>query len=387
MRGERGLTSASVRRWALIVVLLCVAFFAAPAQAQDDLGTVRQKARTALTRVADAQARADKANAAYFDAESKLELLKVDLADQETALGASQDEVTRRKTDLRDFLVDQYTSQTDEFTFFSMPDINQALVQKSLASVLADSKGTAIEDYRAAVKDLSVLTDQLNAQRNEQKKQVDYLAAAKTQFTGEVAKLSTEKANLDALLSKLEAADAQRIRDELAAKQVADRQRAEEAARARTTTTTRKTSSTPTPNPTTPTTGTTIVALARCPVLGGASYTDTYGQPRAGGRIHIGVDLSAPIGTPVVAPVDGTVSFSSDAAGGNTFIMTGTDGNFYYGAHLSKQGPNSGAVKAGAVIGAVGQTGNASVPHLHFEIHPGGRGNVIDPYPSVSRVC
>ena len=348
---------------------------------------MRQKARAAATRVADAQARADKANAAYFDAESKLELLKVDLAEQETALGASQDEVSRRKTDLRDFLVDQYTSQTDEFTFFSMPDINQALVQKSLASVLADSKGTSIEDYRAAVKDLSVLTDQLNAQRNEQKKQVDYLAAAKTQFTGEVAKLSTEKANLDALLSKLEAADAQRIRDELAAKQVADRQRAEDAARARTTTTTRKTSSTPTPNPTTPTKGVTIVALARCPVLGGASYTDTYGQPRAGGRIHIGVDLSAPIGTPVVAPVDGTVSFSSDAAGGNTFIMTGTDGNFYYGAHLSKQGPNSGPVKAGAVIGAVGQTGNASVPHLHFEIHPGGRGNVIDPYPSVSRVC
>ena len=108
---------------------------------------------------------------------------------------------------------------------------------------------------------------------------------------------------------------------------------------------------------------------------------------RGGGRLHIGVDLSAPIGTPVVAPVDGTVSFSSDGAGGNTFIMTGTDGNFYYGAHLSRQGPNSGAVKAGAVIGAVGQTGNASVPHLHFEIHPGGRGSVMNPYPSVARVC
>ena len=381
-----GLASAVVRRWALIVVLLAVALCAVPAQAQDDLATVRQKAKTAATRVADAQSRADKANAAYFEAESKLELLKVSLAEQETALAGAQGEVARLQTELRDFLVDQYTSQTDEFTFFSMSDINQALVQQSLASVLADNKGTSIEDYRAAVKDLSVLTNQLDAQRNEQKKQVDYLAAAKTQFSSEVNKLATEKANLDALLVKLEAAEVVRIRAELAAKQEADRARAQEAARARTTTTTVRPQSNP--NPTTPINrGSTVVTLARCPVSGGASYADTYGQPRGGGRLHIGVDLSAPVGTPVVAPVDGSVSFSSDGAGGNTFIMTGSDGNFYYGAHLSRQGPSSGAVKAGAVIGAVGQTGNASVPHLHFEIHRGGRGNVINPYPSVARVC
>ncbi|MEO8694552.1 MAG: peptidoglycan DD-metalloendopeptidase family protein [Acidimicrobiales bacterium] len=379
-----------MRRWAFIVVLLVVALFSAPAQAQDDLATVRQKAKTAATRVADAQTRADKATAAYFDAESKLEVLKVDLAEQETALAGAEGEVDRLKTDLRDFLVDQYTSNTDEFTFFSMSDINQALVQNSLASVLADRKGTAIEDYRAAVKDLSVLTNTLNSQRNEQKKQVDYLATIKSNFTSEVAKLATEKANLDALLSKLEAAEQVRIRAELAAKQEEARRRADEEARARTTTTTtRKTSSTPVPTTPTKTGGTSgsVVALKVCPVQGGASYSDTYGQPRGGGRLHIGVDLSAPIGTPVVAPVDGNVSFSSDAAGGNTFIMTGTDGNFYYGAHLSKQGPSSGAVKAGTVIGAVGQTGNASVPHLHFEIHPGGRGNVTNPYPSVARVC
>ena len=370
-----------------MIVLLAVALFSAPAQAQDDLATVRQKAKTASTRVAEAQARADRANAAYFEAESKLELLKVDLAEQEKALAAAEGEVTRLKGDLREFIIDQYTAQTDEYTFFSMADINQALVQQSLAGVLADRKGTAIEDYRAAVNDLGVLTKSLNAQRNEQKKQVDYLATIKGQFTGEVAKLATEKANLDALLVRLEAAEAQRIRDELAARQEADRRRAEEAARARATTTTTRRANTPVPvvNPP-PRTGS-VVALARCPVQGGASYSDTYGQPRGGGRLHIGVDLSAPVGTPVVAPVDGTVSFSADGAGGNTFIMTGTDGNFYYGAHLSRQGPNSGAVKAGAVIGAVGQTGNASVPHLHFEIHPGGRGNVTNPYPSVAKVC
>lgn len=372
-----------------MIVLLAVALFSAsaPAQAQDDLATVRQKAKTAATRVADAQARADKANAAYFEAESKHELLKVELAEQEAALAAAEAEVDRLKGDLREFIIDQYTANTDEYTFFEMADINQALVQQSLAGVLADRKGTAIEDYRAAVNDLGLVTKELTARRNEQKKQVDYLAQAKTQFTAEVGKLATEKANLDALLVKLEAAEAERIRQELAAKQEAERRRAAEAARARTTTTAPRPVSpvgtTPPPQPR----SSSVVALKVCPVQGGASFSDTYGQPRGGGRLHIGVDLSAPIGTPVVAPVDGTVSFSSDAAGGNTFIMTGTDGNFYYGAHLSRQGPNSGSVKAGTVIGAVGQTGNASVPHLHFEIHLGGRGNVTNPYPSTARVC
>jgi murein DD-endopeptidase MepM/ murein hydrolase activator NlpD len=371
-----------------VIVLLAVALFsaAAPAVAQNDLATVRAKAKTAATRVAEAQAKADKANAAYFEAESKHELLKVELSEQEAALAAAEAEVTRLKGDLREFIIEQYTEHSDEYTFFEMADINQALVQQSLAGVLANRKGTAIEDYRAAVKDLELMTKELNARRNEQKKQVDYLAQAKTQFTAEVGRLATEKANLDALLVKLEAAEAERIRAELLAKQEADRRRAEEAARARTTTTAPRPVSPVGTTPPQPR-STSVVTLKVCPVQGGASYADTYGQPRGGGRLHIGVDLSAPVGTPVVAPVDGTVSFSSDGAGGNTFIMTGTDGNFYYGAHLSRQGPNSGSVRAGTVIGAVGQTGNASVPHLHFEIHPGGRGNVTNPYPSVSRVC
>jgi murein DD-endopeptidase MepM/ murein hydrolase activator NlpD len=370
-----------------VIVLLAVALFSAPAQAQDDLATVRQKAKTAATKVADAQARADKANAAYFEAESKHELLKVELAEQEAALAAAEGEVARLRGDLREFIIDQYTAQTNEYTFFEMADINQALVQQSLAGVLANRKGTAIEDYRAAVNDLELLTKELNSRRDEQKKQVDYLAQVKTQFTAEVGKLATEKANLDALLVRLEAAEAERIRQELAARQEADRRRAEEAARARATTTTTRRTATAVATTRTPPRSSSVVNLKACPVQGGASYTDTYGQPRGGGRLHVGVDLSAPVGTPVVAPVDGTVSFSADAAGGNTFLMSGTDGNFYYGAHLSRQGPNSGSVKAGTVIGAVGQTGNASVPHLHFEIHPGGRGNVTNPYPSVTRVC
>jgi murein DD-endopeptidase MepM/ murein hydrolase activator NlpD len=124
-----------------------------------------------------------------------------------------------------------------------------------------------------------------------------------------------------------------------------------------------------------------------CPVQGYVGFADTWGAPRSGGRTHQGVDLIGARGLPLVAVVDGFVQQKTNRLGGNAVWLSGVDGNKYYYAHLDSWAA-SGSVTAGTVIGTLGDTGNArySVPHLHFEIHPGG-GAAVNPYPTVRAHC
>lgn len=124
-----------------------------------------------------------------------------------------------------------------------------------------------------------------------------------------------------------------------------------------------------------------------CPVQGERQFTDGWGQPREGGRRHLGIDVFAVRGTPVAASVGGTVRHSVGAVGGNAYYLDGDDGNTYYGAHLDTLGP-TGRVERGTVLGTVGTSGNAkgTTPHLHFELKPGG-GPSVNPYPTLQRWC
>jgi murein DD-endopeptidase MepM/ murein hydrolase activator NlpD len=127
-----------------------------------------------------------------------------------------------------------------------------------------------------------------------------------------------------------------------------------------------------------------------CPVDGPNSFSDSWGDPRPGGRRHEGVDLFAARGTPVVAVVDGAVKRHSSSAGGISMYLRGNDGSEYFYAHLNGYSdvPNGQRVPAGTVVAYVGNSGNArgAAPHLHFEIHPGG-GRAINPYPTVRAAC
>jgi len=147
---------------------------------------------------------------------------------------------------------------------------------------------------------------------------------------------------------------------------------------------------------TAPTTTTTMLPAVPagqvCPVAGAVSFTDSWGDPRSGGRTHQGVDMMAALGTPAVAVESGMIrQMSFSTLGGITLWLQGINGDDFYYAHLDGYASGLAAgqsVVVGQVIGFVGSSGNAPdwLPHLHFELHPGG-GTAANPYPLVKTLC
>jgi murein DD-endopeptidase MepM/ murein hydrolase activator NlpD len=92
------------------------------------------------------------------------------------------------------------------------------------------------------------------------------------------------------------------------------------------------------------------------------------------GRAHEGIDLPAPTGTPVVAAADGEVVYAGDGIRGygNLVVLQHPGDLLTMYAHNSALFVTQGqAVRAGDRVAAVGQTGRATGPHLHFEVRQG----------------
>jgi murein DD-endopeptidase MepM/ murein hydrolase activator NlpD len=128
------------------------------------------------------------------------------------------------------------------------------------------------------------------------------------------------------------------------------------------------------------------------PVYGDSAYSDTFGAPRPDVSWHHGDDIFAPLGAPVLAVADGTVfSVGWNKIGGWRLWLRDRGGNEFYYAHLSAYSPyalNNAQVRAGTVLGFIGNTGDAEgTPyHLHFEVHPVallglGYDGAVDPTP------
>ena len=123
------------------------------------------------------------------------------------------------------------------------------------------------------------------------------------------------------------------------------------------------------------------------PIRGQHSYgtsINRFGAPR-GGRRHLGQDVLAPAGAVLVAARGGRVTHRAfQGAAGNYLVIAADDGTDHVYMHLlgaARVSPGQ-RVQAGEPIGRVGQSGDATAPHLHFEVwtaHWYSGGRPLDP--------
>jgi murein DD-endopeptidase MepM/ murein hydrolase activator NlpD len=114
----------------------------------------------------------------------------------------------------------------------------------------------------------------------------------------------------------------------------------------------------------------------------GARLTSGFGA--RWGTLHAGIDLAAPMQTPEYAAVDGVVLEAGPASGyGLAVYIQHENGDVTVYGHMDSILVQAGqVVRAGDTIALLGNRGQSTGPHLHFEVHVGGlNGQKIDPLP------
>ncbi len=127
------------------------------------------------------------------------------------------------------------------------------------------------------------------------------------------------------------------------------------------------------------------------PNPGASGFTVNFAWPAAGtltsrfgrrwGKMHKGIDIAGPVGTPINSAADGTVISAGWSSGGygNMVEVRHADGSTTRYGHNSRTLVAAGqSVRQGQQIAEMGSTGHSTGSHLHFEIRPSG-GNAVNP--------
>ena len=372
-----------------------------------------EAAERAAREILDARNRANEAAQAMFDAESRLDALTIELAQAEQDLADLEVEVGDLREGLSESAVRQFVGagRGSLILFQDIGQGNDFAAGQVFSSAANGSQLVRADDYDEAIDELDAARRALDQKRADTVDARDSFATLRADAERQVVELQRieEERLADAEVQhelerqrQAQAEQERREREEEAERQAAAAAAAEEAAAA-TAAAAGSTSNggrssggggdassagdTPAPvAPATPPPPANAGSGMVCPIAGPRSFADTWGAARSGGRSHEGVDMMSPGGTPLVAVESGSATFKTNRLGGNAVWITGRSGTKYYYAHLSSWEGSSRSVSQGEVIGYVGKTGNTTVNHLHFEVHPGG-GRAVNPYPYVRGVC
>ncbi|MBW3547202.1 MAG: peptidoglycan DD-metalloendopeptidase family protein [Actinobacteria bacterium] len=381
-----------LRALAATVLASAIIFPGAPAGAEGEFDAARRQANQVAAELADAQTR--------------MAELEVEIASLEARAAESSARMEELEQIVRGQAVEQFMRNTSPpLPILVDDDLNQLARANALARFVTLDTQAAVDDYRKTGQDLQATRGSLEAKQEEAEAAVAEFRRRAQQANAELARLQRleEERRAREEAARRARQEAERKEREAAERRAADEARA--AAPERTASTPAPSASRrpsqvasaaaprPAPRPTAPPPAPAPARPAAsggwvCPVQGPRAFSNDWGQPRSGGRRHQGNDILSPRGTPVVASVSGTVRGHNSSLGGISYYLKGDDGNTYFGTHLDSLSGASGRVAQGAVLGTVGDSGNArgGPTHLHFEIHPGG-GAPVNPYPTLSQYC
>jgi murein DD-endopeptidase MepM/ murein hydrolase activator NlpD len=358
-----------------------------------EVGRISALAADAESRLEQVQVQAEAAGTAYLAAEEERQLAE-EAADRAAAeLEVAVEAVAASQLRIADFSRDSYmngSTLTSEMALLDVDGPGELVQKAALLEYVADHQVDVLGQLQVAQARQADADAAARAARDEKAAAEARAQAAKAAADAQVAEqqtayrqVSAQKADLDRQLQdaqvhllELQGArnayeqwEAQKRAEEAAAAAAQERAAAEAAAAAQ---------------------------AARSGGGGSAAASSAgYVRPASGrtsscfgarwGVTHFGVDIAAPIGTPIYAATAGTVQRAGPATGfGLAVYVRGEDGAVTVYGHVNEYYVTTGErVRAGEQIAEVGNRGQSTGPHLHFEVHPRGGmySGQVDPVP------
>ncbi|KEO81520.1 murein hydrolase activator EnvC family protein [Tumebacillus flagellatus] len=341
----------------LLAVLLVTGSTPNGAWADEALDTAKQQAD-------QLRAQKDQINQQLQATQADIDKLTADIqaameksADLQKQIASTQQKLEEQKVKLKGRVKTMYEGGDVSFWSVLMDATNFSdfLDRMQLLSMIVQQDNSIIEDYKNTQNQLKQQQSDLNAQNELRKSKQAELNAMEADLQSKAQDVQNQIAVKDEEIADLEAAGVaayQSYADGVAAGTIIP-----------------------------PSGGGTFA----WPVPSSHIITSGYGL-RSGGEFHKGIDIGAPVGTPITAVADGTVWAAGTAEGfGHWIVILHDNGLMSVYGHMFGNGVYVHAgqrVQQGEVIGATGNDGESSGPHLHFAIAngvSGGRMNYINP--------